>query len=84
MKIAGGCFGCLTLILLGCTLVLSFGSAFILEMLTSIDPTLAGTFAGAVGILSQVSGACCCFSSLAAVILLAIGFSSGGKAEDGA
>lgn len=77
MKIAGGCFGCLTLIML----ILSMATGTILAQLFQAQPDLAVSMGAYSGYIQYVNSSCCCLSGLLTVVFLAVGFMSGKKDE---
>ena len=77
MKIAGGCFGCLTLILL----ILSLATSSILTAIYSAQPDLAVSMGPISPYIQYVNSSCCCLSGLLTIVFLAVGFMSGKKDE---
>jgi hypothetical protein len=77
MKIAAGCFACLTLIFLGLSVVLTFAMASVVSMLSAIDPDLAMSVSPMLGYVNWGTNGCCCLSGVVAVVLFAVGMSRG-------
>jgi len=77
MKIAGGCFGCLTLMFLALTL----GWSVIYGAIASADPGLAAQLSVLSMPIQYGSSACCCLSGVLAIVLLVVG-SMGKKTEE--
>lgn len=71
MKYVGGCFGCLTIILM----VLMTVSWALLPALVSENPDLAAIIGGFMYPIQLGASSCCCLSGVAAVIFLAVGLS---------
>lgn len=75
MKYAGGCFGCLTLILMATVILLSVGSGAIVSAIMQQDPQAGASIATLLAPMTWVSEGCCCLSGILAVVFLAIGMS---------
>ncbi len=75
MKAAAGCFGCLTLLFLT---MLVAGIAIPMAMDPSSMDGPALMVYGYASLMQTVGGSCCCLSSLAFVIFLALGMRGGG------
>lgn len=74
MKAAAGCFGCLTLLFLT-MLVSGIAIPYALDP-TNLDGPTAMAY-GYAGLMQTVGGSCCCLSSLAFVVFLALGMRGG-------
>lgn len=77
MKIAGGCFGCLTLIFL----ILTMATGSILAYVFQAAPELATSVGPFAGYIQYINTSCCCLSGLLSVVLLGVGFMGGKKDE---
>ncbi len=74
MKIAAGCFACLTLIFMVVSLGFYVAAAQLADAFNGVDADLGPTLFTA---LSYGSNGCCCLSGVLAVVLLAVGMSRG-------
>ncbi len=77
MKIAAGCFGCLTLVCLILAVVLTMGTGAISAALFAADPTMAADVAPLLGYVAYAADGCCCLSAVITIALLAMGMSRG-------
>lgn len=77
MKIAAGCFGCLTFIFLALTL--SWG--MIWSSIVTASPDLAMSMGAAAGYIQYLNGSCCCLSGVLMIVFLVVG-SMGKKNEE--
>ncbi len=77
MKIAAGCFGCLTLVFLALSMVFTFAMASLVAMLSSVDPGMASDVAPLLGYVNWATNGCCCLSGALSIILFAVGMSRG-------
>ena len=77
MKIAAGCFGCLTFLLLGLVVVFNVMMGPLISGLAGVDPDLATAFGSFSGMVTWVADGCCCLSGALSVILFAVGMSRG-------
>ena len=75
MKIAAGCFGCLALIFLLCTML----TGTLISSIAAVDPGVAAQLAGFTAYIQYVNGGCCCLSGALCIILFAVGVSRGGS-----
>ncbi len=75
MKIAGGCFGCLAFFFF----IMIFATGPIVAIIANADPNLGMTLAPLSATIGYVNSGCCCFAGVLAIVLLAVGFMSGGK-----
>jgi hypothetical protein len=76
MKIAAGCFGCLTFIFLALTL--SWG--IIWSSVVTTAPELAMEVGPAAAYVNYLNGTCCCLSATLMIVFLIVG--SMGKKEE--
>lgn len=76
MKIAAGCFGCLTLVCLMLAAALTLGSIPISALLVEAGPPF-NELALLVGYVAYAADGCCCLSAVITVALLAMGMSRG-------
>ena len=77
MKIAAGCFACLTVIFLGMSVVLTVAMASVIGMLSAVDPDLAMTLSPMLSYVNWGSNGCCCLSGVLTIVLFAVGMSRG-------
>ncbi|MSQ00424.1 MAG: hypothetical protein EXR71_00855 [Myxococcales bacterium] len=77
MKIAAGCFGCLTVVCLIVAVGLTLGTGAISSMLIAADPAMAGDVIPLLGYANYVVNGCCCLSAVLTIALLAMGMSRG-------
>ncbi len=77
MKIAAGCFGCLTLLCMILAVGLTLGTGALATMLIAADPNMAADVVPLLGYVNYAADGCCCLSAVITVALLAMGMSRG-------
>ncbi len=77
MKIAAGCFACLTLIFMVMSVALTMAMASVVSMLSAVDPDMAMTLSPLLGYVNWGSNGCCCLSGVLTLVLFAVGMSRG-------
>jgi hypothetical protein len=79
LKIAAGCFGCLTFFFL----LLMIATGPIVNLIATTDGPVHDLLAPFSAALLYVNSGCCCLSGVLSIVFLAVGLMGGKKDADG-